>query len=36
MDEDVAYEAERAIEKTHANALNEAQQREAYKKRKKD
>lgn len=35
-DEDVAYEAERAIEKTHANAVNEAQQREAYKKRKKD
>ena len=35
-DEDVAYEAERAIEKTHANAVNEAQMREAYKKRKKD
>ncbi len=35
-DEDVAYEAERAIEKTHANAVNEAQQREAYKKRKKN
>lgn len=35
-DEDVAYEAERAIEKAHANAVNEAQQREAYKKRKKD
>ena len=35
-DEEVAYEAERAIEKAHANAVNEAQQREAYKKRKKD
>lgn len=35
-DEDVSYEAERAIEKTHANAVNAAQMREAYKKRKKD
>ncbi len=35
-DEEVAYEAERAIEKTHTNAVNAAQMREAYKKRKKD
>ncbi len=35
-DEEVAYEAERAIEKTHSNAVNAAQMREAYKKRKKD
>ena len=35
-DEEVAYEAERAIERTHTNAVNAAQMREAYKKRKKD
>lgn len=35
-DEEVSYEAERAIEKTHANAVNAAQMREAYQKRKKD
>lgn len=35
-DEEVSYEAERAIERTHSNAVNAAQMREAYKKRKKD
>ncbi len=35
-DEEVSYEAERALEKTHTNAVNAAQMREAYKKRKKD
>ncbi len=35
-DEEVSYEAERAIERTHTNAINAAQTREAYKKRKKD
>lgn len=35
-DEEVSYEAERALERTHTNAVNAAQMREAYKKRKKD
>lgn len=35
-DEEVSYAAERAIEKTHNNAVNAAQLREAYKKRDKN
>ena len=35
-DDEVSYEAERALEKTHANAVNAAQMRDAYKNRSKD
>jgi hypothetical protein len=35
-DEDIQYEAERALEKTHTNAVNAAQMREAYQKRSKE
>lgn len=36
VDDEVKYEAERALEKTHTNTLNAAQMREAYKNRSKD
>ena len=35
-DNEVSYEAERALEKTHTNAINAAQMRDAYKNRNKD
>ena len=35
-DENVQYDAEKALEKTHANAVNKNQMREAYKKRDKE
>ena len=35
-DDDIQYEAERALEKTHTNAVNAAQMREAYQKRSKE
>ena len=35
-DDDIQYEAERALEKTPTNAVNAAQMREAYQKRSKE
>lgn len=35
-DDEVSYEAERALEKTHNNAINAAQMRDAYKNRDKN
>ncbi len=35
-DDDIQYEAEKALEKTHDNAVNAAQMRENYKKRNKE
>lgn len=35
-DDEVSYEAERALEKTHNNAINNAQMRDAYKNRNKN
>lgn len=35
-DDNVQYDAEKALEKTHANGINAAQMREAYKNRSKD